>query len=239
MIKKYTTILFDLDDTLLDFVSAEKKTLRYIHQEYYSNYEFETFRKTYQTINNSLWERVGSGQGSILPADVRYRRFIDLHVTLNIDLNHEVIAHSFENYLGQNTGWIDGVENVVDLLAKKGYRLGIITNGLTTVQYLKYKTNSLQQWFECFVVSDEVGVAKPGREIFEIAFEKMDLKKHILDEVLYVGDSLASDGYGAKNAGIDFAFVNHKKIDLDGHELSISFDLESVADLPKLLMIDR
>ena len=105
-----------------------------------------------------------------------------------------------------------------------------------TVQYLKYKTNLLHQWFECFVVSDEVGVAKPGCEIFEIAFKKMNLKEDNSGEILYVGDSLASDGYGAKNAGIDFAFVNHKKVDLQGHELPIRFDLESVADLPKLLM---
>lgn len=235
MIEKYTTILFDLDDTLLDFVSAEKKTLGYIHQEYYSNYEFEHFSKTYQAINNSLWERVGSGYGSILPSDVRYRRFIDLHMTLKTDLNHEMVAHSFENYLGLNTGWIEGVENVINLLAQKGYRLGIITNGLTSVQYLKYKTNSLHQWFECFVVSDEVGVAKPGREIFEIAFAQMNLKEHDSGQILYVGDSLASDGYGAKNAGVDFAFINRKKVAVENHNLQIHFNLDSVADLSTLL----
>ncbi|AUR52828.1 HAD family hydrolase [Aquella oligotrophica] len=235
MMKKYTTILFDLDDTLLDFVSAEKKTLRYIHQEYYSNYEFENFLKTYQTINNNLWEQVGSGHGSILPRDVRYRRFIDLHATLKTDLNHEIVAHSFENYLGVNTDWIDGVEKVIDLLAGKGYRLGIITNGLTSVQYLKYKTNLLHQWFECFVVSDEVGVAKPGREIFEIAFAQMNLKDQDVAQILYVGDSLASDGYGAKNAGIDFAFINRKKLAVENHDLQIHFNLDTVADLSSLL----
>lgn len=235
---EYTTILFDLDDTLLDFATAELKTLNYIHKEYYSSFEFDYFSRTYQDINNKLWERVGSGRNSILPADVRYQRFLDLHARLEIDLSFEMVAHSFESFLGRNTGWIDGVESVIELLADKGYKLGIITNGLTSVQYLKYETNLLHQWFDCFIVSDEVGIAKPGQGIFELAFRKMNINRENLHQVLYVGDSLISDGYGAQNAGVDFAFINRKKIDVANHDAKVKFNLNSVAELPKLFSVN-
>ena len=47
--------------------------------------------------------------------------------------------------------------------------------------------------------SDEIGVRKPGREIFEAALAGLDADPA---DVLYVGDKSVNDGRGGKDAGI-------------------------------------
>ena len=56
------------------------------------------------------------------------------------------------------------------------------------------------------IISDEVGVNKPDKRIFEYAmnyFEIMDKS-----EVIMIGDSLGADIKGGQNAGIDTCWVN-------------------------------
>jgi len=237
MNKKYTTLLFDLDDTLIDFIAAESKALLYLHQKFYTKFEFDLFKKTYQGINNQLWARVGNSVNHLYPGDVRFERFIQLNQELAVDISHLEIAESFEQYLGISTEWLPGIREAIELFHTNGYKLGIVTNGLTSVQYLKYNHHMLHKYFDCFIVSDEVGITKPNKEIFSLAFEALGLLADDLQQTLFVGDSLASDGHGAKNAGVDFAFINHKRIDVVNHQdrAVVKFNLQSVAQLPALL----
>jgi FMN phosphatase YigB (HAD superfamily) len=63
--------------------------------------------------------------------------------------------------------------------------------------------------FKSIVISDEVGIRKPKKEIFEIALQDLKLSHK---EVLFVGDSLQDDYHGALNSGIDFCFYNRQSI---------------------------
>jgi FMN phosphatase YigB (HAD superfamily) len=53
-------------------------------------------------------------------------------------------------------------------------------------------------FFDVLVFSDEVGVRKPERAIFDMAVEKLRAKP---GEVVHIGDDPRSDVWGAKNAG--------------------------------------
>jgi len=55
------------------------------------------------------------------------------------------------------------------------------------------------------LISGEVGEAKPGPEIFEIAMDSLGSSK---DGTFYVGNAPGHDVLGAKNAGIVSVLVN-------------------------------
>ena len=57
------------------------------------------------------------------------------------------------------------------------------------------------------MVSEQIGVAKPDRQVFEYAFSLMDCEDKT--RILMVGDTLASDVLGGNNAGIDTCWFNH------------------------------
>ena len=59
--QKYTTLLFDVDDTLLDFGAAEREALRLLFQE--QNIPLNAEIKTrYKEINQGLWSSFEEGK---------------------------------------------------------------------------------------------------------------------------------------------------------------------------------
>lgn len=58
---KYYCVLFDADNTLLDFDAAENKALADTLREYGIEPDAETVQ-TYRTINEELWRQLEKGQ---------------------------------------------------------------------------------------------------------------------------------------------------------------------------------
>lgn len=234
----YDIILFDLDDTLLDFSGSEELSLKDIHQQFYSAVDLNTFENGYKDINTALWARVGSVHNPLKPGDVKLMRFEQLNSLLGCHVDPTKIAQVYEESLGENAHWYPGAKSVIDFLHQKGHVLGIVTNGLVSVQTRKYERHNLGNWFDCYIISDAVGYAKPQRGIFDCAIQEISLKRNQSLEsssMLMVGDTLSSDGHGAKQFGIDFCFINHKKVWNQDIELVIKHDIHSVTELPNIL----
>lgn len=93
------------------------------------------------------------------------------------------------------------------------YRLGVICNGgyhsADTVRQI-LDAHELLKHFSWLSFSDEMGVAKPHRQIFELTVEKLNCK---LEETVHIGDSEYSDIVGAKKARMKtilFTEINEK-----------------------------
>ena len=82
---------------------------------------------------------------------------------------------------------------------RRGLLVGLVTNGRHDLQYSKLALTGLQYIFDEIVVSGDVGVEKPDREIFEIACEKLGVSP---EESVYVGDNRKNDVDGAHAAGM-------------------------------------
>lgn len=236
----YNILLFDLDDTLIDFSSSQRLSLKHIHAQYYFDIDLQHFETIYKKINLELWERVGSGINPLLPREVRLLRFEKLNTYFRNVLCVAEIADAYEFQLQQNINWYENVEQTIQRLHSQGYKLGIITNGIAKAQQKKYEFFKLSQWFDCFVVSDEVGYSKPDPRIFDFALEQLALcKKRVVlsfekKHILMVGDSLQNDGLGAKNFGIDYCYINNSNIAATT-DIPFSFELKSVFELPYVL----
>jgi putative hydrolase of the HAD superfamily/5'-nucleotidase len=87
-------------------------------------------------------------------------------------------------------------------------KLGIITNGFVELQQVRLERTGLREHFELLVISEEVGVAKPHRDIFEHALTIMGSPQR--DNVLMVGDNPDSDILGGINAGLDTCWFNRE-----------------------------
>jgi 2-haloacid dehalogenase len=231
----YETILFDLDDTLVDFQQSQSNSLKQLHAQFYADIDYIRFEKLYKPINRALWERVGCTKNPITPNEIKSIRFAEIHKQLNIDRDTALIAEAFEQLLGSTAEWIPEVKSVVELLHEKGHHMGIITNGLHDAQHRKYELLELKKWFHAFIVSETAGIAKPHQHIFELALSKMPVTSN-RESVLMVGDSLHHDGHGAKNAGIHFCFVQRQPSAMKTrHDIPVQYKITSVADLPKIL----
>lgn len=91
----------------------------------------------------------------------------------------------------------DDVLPTLEELARRGFRLGIISNWDDRLRPLLAALD-LASHFEVTMISAEFGCSKPEREIFESAAQLFRL---LPAEILHVGDNWNADVEGARAAG--------------------------------------
>ena len=128
---KYYCVLFDADNTLLDFDAAENKALADTLREYGIEPDAETVQ-TYRTINEELWRQLEKGQ--IRRDKLMGERFTRFLKAVNAAGNG-VEMNKF--YLDQLSTHPDLTSpNVLDVLRELSEvaTLAVVTNGFDRVQ---------------------------------------------------------------------------------------------------------
>jgi 2-haloacid dehalogenase len=207
MKNKYDAVLFDLDDTLIDFKRSEGISLRKCYAKYFHHLvSWDAFLTHYVSINRALWNLAEEGQiPTAAIANLRFQQISDLY---QIPFLPEIVQFH-EEQLILNSHWIDGAEELLDTLKDRSIIVAFITNGFTHLQRDKQKKLNLSRFSQIMVVSEECGVAKPHPKIFQKALEL--IQSHP-SRTLMIGDSLTSDGQGAKNVQMPFCWYNPYKL---------------------------
>lgn len=202
MLTPYTWIIFDADGTLFDFQHAEALALEKTPDQLGLQVP-EDFSRTYHEINESLW--LSFEAGILRAQDVRTQRFKQLFERLSIASDSSAFSEAFLKNLIWESTFINGAES---LLARLKNRISsvLLTNGFADVQRARVARLGLGDAFDHVIISEEVGVAKPDRAIFDIVFERMGRPDK--GNVLIIGDSLSSDIQGGFDYGIDTCWFN-------------------------------
>lgn len=97
-----------------------------------------------------------------------------------------------------------------DLLAdlKPNYKLGLLTNGPTDIQWEKIEALGFDKHFDAVIVAGDVGIYKPDARVFELLLEKLSVAA---DHSLFVGDTYDADILGAQQAGMYTAWIKRKE----------------------------
>jgi putative hydrolase of the HAD superfamily len=115
------------------------------------------------------------------------------------------------------------VEPTLSQLKAKGLKLGIVSNGLRKDLKHILEQLKLKNWFDVVVGIDSCNCAKPAKEIFFYALNKLGIQAH---EALFIGDSIETDYKGAKNVGIkSFIIDRERKISNEYHKIDTLADL--------------
>ncbi|MDR2955479.1 MAG: YjjG family noncanonical pyrimidine nucleotidase [Prevotella sp.] len=205
---KYTDILLDLDDTLIDTAQNTRETVKEIYEDYKLNDHFESFPaffSFYHANVSKLW--VAYNNGKLGKDDIQQKRF-------GVSLSHlpgmtgEHIATINADYIErimQKEALVDGAMDLLEYLAPK-YKLHILSNGFTEMQYIKMESARLPlSAFDNIILSDVVGVNKPHPGIFRYALDKARVKAN---ETIMIGDNIDTDIRGAYDSGIDQIWFN-------------------------------
>lgn len=199
---RYSTLLFDLDNTLFDAETAE--LLAFDHALAAGGVpEPRSHLATYEVINRALWAAVERQE--LTPNEVQARRFVDLVATAGLDADPRLLADEFVAGMGRFGDLYPGARAVLERLATDA-TLALVTNGLGAIQRARVDRLALEPLFSAIVISGEVDTAKPGTRIFDIAFEALDWPDR--ESALMVGDSLSSDMAGGAVYGIATCWYN-------------------------------
>lgn len=225
---KFNTLLFDVDDTLLDFQLAEKKALRqlFIDEEMELTSEIET---TYKKINHQLWSDFEIGK--INKDAVLYNRFRLLFEQYNKEVDGKELDDKYRDYLSLGHDLLGNSKKIIEELSPH-YDLYIVTNGVAKTQYRRLEASKLIPYFKGIFVSEEVGYQKPMKEYFDYVFDR--ISNFNKEKTLIIGDSLTSDIQGGNLANIQTAWLNTTKQPLN-EQIQPTYVLNQLEDIFPIL----
>ena len=208
--QRYKNLFIDLDDTIYDFSAASREAFMETYELLHYDRFFDSFNhyySIYEPYNLELWHIYG--EGKITKEELNKRRYsYPLEV---VGIKDQELADTFcREALGRiptKNRLIDGAIELLEYLRPK-YNMYILSNGFKELQSHKMRTAGIDKYFDALILSEDIGVNKPNRELYEYALEKTGSK---LEESIMIGDMFETDIVGAANIGMKQIYFNAKK----------------------------
>ncbi|MFI3175432.1 MAG: YjjG family noncanonical pyrimidine nucleotidase [Bacillota bacterium] len=230
MKKQYNYLLWDIDDTLIDFKTSEKTALKKCFEVYGISLTAEDIA-VYSTINRNYWTLLE--QGKIEKKVLLHQRFDDFIAHLSLEnIDGTTLNEAYQLAIGEYAVLHEDALALCQQL--KGIKTQYaITNGTAMAQKMKLEKTGLDSVFDGVFISDEVGHQKPAVQFFNYVMEQ--IPNFIKDEALVIGDSLSSDMKGANLSGIDCCWFNPEGNQNTDTSLQIDYEIKSLKELLSIL----
>lgn len=224
----YTTLLFDVDDTLLDFKAAEKQALRNLFEAEGLSFTTE-LQELYRETNEARWRALEAG--TMTQEEVVNGRFGAFFQLLGQEVDSMALEGKYREYLNHGTQLLGNSLTVVQTLAEN-FDLYVVTNGLSITQFKRLEGAGLLPYFKEIIVSEDTGYQKPMLEFFDYTFAKIPNFER--EKTAIIGDSLTSDIQGGINAGIDTIWLQPNG-DEKATKVQPTYQIQALEELYSLL----
>ncbi|MEM0131298.1 MAG: HAD family hydrolase [Saccharolobus sp.] len=229
-------VLFDFDDTLVDFKSKSQEALISVSRDIY-NFIKENYNKE---IDMNIIEKIVITESERLDKEGEYNRnkwWESVLKALNIDYIDKSQLYDWTRLywsIASNTEPYDDAEKLIDYLYGKGYKLGIVTNsdGEGGNKNKRLKNFPLINKFNVIIIAGEQGIRpKPNLEPFLIACERISVEPV---SCLFVGDDRVKDCLAAKKANMKSVLIDREGKVKDA-ELYADFVVSKLTQLEEFL----
>lgn len=230
--KKYQTLFFDVDDTLLDFGATEKSALQRLFNDQKIPLTSE-IEANYKKINQGLWKSFE--EGKLNREDVVNTRFSILFKEYGQEVEGPLLEKKYRSFLEEGHQLINGaMELITDL--QNQFDLYIVTNGVSKTQDKRLRNSGLYPLFKDIFVSEDTGFQKPMKEYFDYVFAR--IPNFSVKQGLIIGDSLSADIYGGQLAGLDTCWFNPTNKPNET-EIVPTYQIQKLEELYQILSIER
>lgn len=193
-------ILLDLDDTLYAYKPCHQagyEACMILASDKYriSNSDFEAAWKTGRDIIHKDLHGQGASHSRLLYAQ---KASEILFGKTNPQFALEIEKTYWNTFLN-NMEFNPGVEAFLIDAKSKGIKICIVTDLTAQIQMQKWIKLDLGRYIDFLVSSEEAGIEKPGKYMFELAMKKLGVKA---EECIMIGDSEEKDIKGAEALGI-------------------------------------
>lgn len=230
---QYKNLLFDLDDTLLDFGATEDVAL----QKLFNDQQFTLtpeIKANYKNLNESLW--LAYENDEMDRDEVVNTRFTRLFEQYGMQVDGVILQQNYRNYLSDGHHLIEGAIELIQKLHTK-YDLYVVSNGASYTQQKRLKDSGLDLYFKKIFVSEDTGYQKPMKSFFDFVFSQID--NFDASETIIIGDSFSADVTGGWNAGIDTCWVNLKGLESQHSKIIPTYEIRKLEEIYGILRIER
>lgn len=213
-------ILFDLDNTLIDFmrmkrISCEAAITAMIDAGLPMEKD-HAYKKLFK-----LYEKHGIENQRI------FQKFLKETIK---KVDYRILARGVTAYRRMQAGYLEPYPQVRRTLIKlkeKGIKLGIVSDAPRMRAWLRLTEMGLSDFFDVVITLDDTGKRKPHSMPFKTAIKVLGFSP---SEILFVGDNPARDIVGAKKAGMQTALAKYGQIFPAG-KVQATYNLAQFSDL--------
>ena len=228
---QYDTLLFDIDNTLLDFEADESQALKRLFDFVGIKLTDELHQK-YSNYNKSLWQKLERNE--ITRDELLATRFnVFFKVNFNRDVTDLNLNDRYINYLSDGHDLMPHATELLQFLKQSpAIRLEIATNGVPQTQYKRLKEAEIMNYFDQIFVSQEIGINKPNIGFYN--YIENHLENFNAHRTLMIGDSLTSDIQGGNNASIDTVWFNTQHLE-NSSSAQPTYEIDDLLQIKKLI----
>jgi putative hydrolase of the HAD superfamily len=218
-------VIFDLDDTLCDYQKARKNAITHVNAILMNNgIDTDKFWDNYYRKEPVLWREFMDD--IITKEEYRIRRYKDALPKDSYKLA-EKLNCVYMDEANHNIELFEDVIPLLEILNMEGIKPAILTNGPSDGQRDKIRALNLEKYIQNIYISEEIGLSKPNRDVFEYVVKELHEKPCT---VVMVGDSLEEDIKGAEMAGINAFLIDRKNkyINYTGARIVTLLELQNI-----------
>lgn len=198
-------VLFDLDDTLFDHQHASACALDELRIRYAADITFEAFAAVHARVLEKYHLRFLNGEFTLDAA--RAARMVEMFAAFGEAVSEGKameVALRYRELHQANRRLVAGASELLEALHGRT-KLAIVTNNSVTEQWDKLRYLGIADLFDAVLISEEIGITKPDRAIFNAALCRLDCAQ---GDAVMVGDNWEADVMGATAAGIAAIWFN-------------------------------
>jgi putative hydrolase of the HAD superfamily len=216
-------VLFDLDNTLIDFMSMKKAASAAAANA--------MIGAGLQDAPEDLSERLFTfylEHG--IESDDAFEEYLKQEYKA---VDYRILASAVNAYLKEKYLHLEPYPGVVETLRelkRQGFKLGVVSDGVRLKAWMRLNEAGLDGYFDSVVTYDDTGKRKPAKEPFSLICEQLALKP---EECLMLGDWPERDVQGGKLAGMKTCLAKYGQI----QQAKADYQIQSFSKL--LTIVDR
>lgn len=231
--KGIVTVFVDIDDTLWWFTENSKLALRHTFDAFdiSSVCTYERFKEVYLKKNLELWNLYHHGlidQDFLVNERFRFT-LKECGYKGDVEKMCHLLDEEYLRFLALQPTTIPGARQLLEYLVAKGYDVNTLSNGFQGTQQQKLISGGLSDLIHRNVLSDDCGITKPQRGIFDYALEQCGAEAAT---TVMIGDNPDADIKGAHDAGWRTIYFNIRDLDpIEGTADAVVTSLDEIQQI--------
>lgn len=195
--KKIKAIIFDLDNTLMDFLKMKREAIEQAIEAMIDSGLTIDKKIIHKTVDE-IYDAKGMEYQTV---------FQELLEKLTGEVDYKILCAGIVAYRKVKESFVEPYPHVIPTLInliKRGYKLAIVSDAPRMQGWTRLAGMRLQHFFDVVVTYEDTNTLKPEKLPFEKALALLNVNA---DEVLMIGDSIEKDIFGAKRMGMKTALA--------------------------------
>lgn len=242
--RRITAVIFDLDDTLIDWSGQEihgaaigqrhlRQVYTYLTAQGHALPDEEDFLDCFGEVLVRLWQQPKLTWAGVSLAQVIAQTLQESGLEAHqFDMDELLRVYNWQPVPGVRP-YPDAIPTL-QTLRQQGYKLGLITNAMQPMwmRDVELETYGLLPYLDARVTSGDTGYMKPHPAIYERVLNMLAIQPA---QAVFVGDRPENDIAGANTAGLTSVLISPPHLNYELNGIKPDYAIERLSELLPIL----